>query len=139
MKSKKSGTKFIIRIDKGEEIVETLTEFCKENNIKCGTIHGLGATNKVKVGLFDPVKKEYHAKELNDNFEICPLYGNISTMNGEVYLHIHINLSDKNHKSFGGHLNHAFVSATFEAIIDTIDIDIDREFSEEIGLNLYKF
>ena len=35
-------------------------------------------------------------------------------------------------------MNSAVVSATFEAIIDVMDGEIDREFSDEIGLNLYK-
>lgn len=139
MKAKKIGNKFIVRIDKGEEIVETLKQFCEDNDIKLGSILGIGATNKVTVGLFDVETKKYHSKELVGNYEIAPLVGNISTMNGQVYLHLHINLCDSEHRSFGGHLNSAIVSATFEAVIEVIDGQIDREFSEEIGLNLFKF
>jgi predicted DNA-binding protein with PD1-like motif len=138
MKIKKFGKKIIVRIDKGEEIVDSLTRICKENNIKLGTITGIGATNKVKVGLFDPKTKEYHATQLTDDYEIAPLTGNISTMEGNTYLHLHINLCDKNHGSFGGHLNSAIVSATCECVIDAVDGEIDREFNEEIGLNLIK-
>jgi hypothetical protein len=60
-------------------------------------------------------------------------------MNNEIYLHIHINLCDSSYNSFGGHLNYAIVSATFEGIIEKIDGTIDRELNEEIGLNLIKF
>ena len=136
MKTKKINNKIVVRIDKGEEIVETLTKICKENNITLGSILGLGATNKAKVGLFDVKTKEYHATELTGNYEINPLYGNITTMDGETYLHLHINIADKKHQSFGGHLNYAYVSATFEGIIDVIDWEVDRKFDEEIGLNL---
>ena len=138
MKYRKFGDKFIVRIDKGEEIVQTLKQFCEEQGIKLGSITGIGATNKATIGLFDAEKKEYHSKELVGNYEIAPLYGNISTMKGEVYLHIHANLCDSKHRSFGGHLNSAIVSATFEAIIEVIQGEIEREFSREIGLNLYK-
>lgn len=138
MKFKKFGNRFVVRIDKGEEIVRTLKEFCKNNGIKLGSITGLGATNKAKVGLFETETKKYISRELTGNYEIAPLYGNISTMNGEIYLHIHINLCDKKQNSFGGHLDYAYVSATFEAVIDKIEGEIEREFSDEIGLNLYK-
>ena len=57
-------------------------------------------------------------------------------MDGKVYLHLHANLCNAEHKSFGGHLNSAVVSATFEAVIDTIDSEIDRVFDGKIGLNL---
>ncbi len=60
-------------------------------------------------------------------------------MKGETYIHLHINICDKELKSFGGHLNSAIVSATCEIIIDSIQGEVDREFSEEIGLNLLKF
>lgn len=139
MNFKKFGNKYILIIDKGEEILNTLKTFCLNNNIKLGTIYGLGATNQVKVGLFDPETKKYTSKEFSENFEISPLCGNISTMNGEVYLHCHINLCDQNHHSFGGHLNSAIVSVTVEIIIDAIDGKVDRKFNEEIGLNLYQF
>lgn len=139
MQSTKLGNKYFLRIDKGEEIVETLKVFCVQNEIKLGQITGLGATNRVTVGLFDPEKKEYHSKEFTGNFEIAPLTGNITTMAGEIYLHLHINICDSEHNSFGGHLNSALVSATFEAIIEKFDGAVEREMDSEIGLNLLKF
>jgi predicted DNA-binding protein with PD1-like motif len=136
MKAKKFNNKYFIRIDKGEEIVETLKKFCEKENIKLGSIVGIGATDRVKVGLFDVEKKEYHASELKDNFEITSLCGNISTMDKDVYLHLHINLCDSEHKCFGGHLNYAYVSATFEGVVEIIEGKIDRYLDDDIGLNL---
>ena len=91
MEFKKFGKKFLIRIDRGEEIVEILKKFCEIQKITLGSVTGIGATDKVKVGLYDVDKKQYFSKELSGNYEIAPLYGNISTMNGETYLHLHIN------------------------------------------------
>ncbi|HOI77721.1 MAG TPA: DNA-binding protein [Methanofastidiosum sp.] len=139
MEYKKFGNKYIVRIDKGEEIVDTLKKFCVDNKIRLGTITGLGATNKVTIGLFETQSKKYFSKELIGNHEIAPLYGNITTMNGEIYLHLHVNLGNEEHKSFAGHLNSAFVSATVEVIIDSIEGEVERNFSDEIGLNLLKF
>lgn len=139
MEYRKFGNKYIIRIDKGEEVVEILKKFCKEHTIKLGSITGLGATNRVTIGLFEAQSKKYFSKELTGNHEIAPLYGNITTMGGEVYLHMHVNLGNDEHKSFAGHLNSAFVSATVEVIIDAFEGEVDRKFSDEIGLNLLRF
>lgn len=139
MESKKFNNKYIVRLDKGEEIVEALKKFCKDNNIRLGSITGIGATNKVTIGLFETKTKKYISKELKGDYEIASLIGNITTMNEETYLHLHINIGDKNQNPFSGHLNSAIVSATFEAVIDAIDDLIDRKFNEEIGLNLLKF
>ncbi len=136
MKYKKFGNKVIVRIDSGEEIVNTLKQICKNLHIKLATISGIGATDNVTIGLFNFKTKRYQSTELLGDHEIAPLFGNISTMENKIYLHLHVNLCNKDHKSFGGHLNSAIVSATFEGIIDIIDGEINRVFEEKIGLNL---
>lgn len=138
MKAKKVGNKIIVRIDKGEEIVESLLKICKKYTVTLGYIVGIGATNEVTIGLFDVDTKTYHSEKFVGNYEIAPLIGNITMMNDEPYLHVHINVCDASHHSFGGHLNEAVVSATFEGIIDLIDDEITRVFDKETGLNLLK-
>ena len=131
--------RYILRLDKGEEVVETLKNFCEKNNIKLANINAIGATNKVKVGLFNVDKKEYISKVFEGNFEITSLIGTVSTMKEETYLHLHTNFSDENCNLYGGHLNMCYISATCEMVIEKIEGKIDREFSAEIGLNLFKF
>ena len=60
-------------------------------------------------------------------------------MNGEFYSHIHMSAGNDKGEVFGGHLNRAIVSATCEMVINIIDGTVDREFSDDIGLNLFKF
>src|SRR6056297_2021507 len=138
MEFKKAGSKYIIRIGKGEEIVETLQKFCQKNSIKAGTIMGIGAAEKIEIGHFVAQTKEYHSRVFEGDLEIAPLFGNVSTKDGKAYLHMHINFSDAELKAYSGHLNSALVSATFECIIEEFDTEIERRFSEEIGLNLFK-
>ena len=136
MKIKKFGNKWVVRIDKGEEIVETLKQFCKKNKIKLGSVSGVGGTGRVTVGSFKAKTKEYFSQELTGDYEITSLIGNISTMKGKIYLHLHITISDSNNNAFGGHLNSAVISTTGEIIIEEIEGEIEREFNEEVKLNL---
>ena len=53
MDYKKFNNKYVVRLDKGEELVEELKKFCKDQKIKLGSISGLGATDKITIGLFD--------------------------------------------------------------------------------------
>jgi predicted DNA-binding protein with PD1-like motif len=139
MEFRKFGSKYVVRLDRPEEVVGTLKKFCEEQGITLGWIMGIGAVNKAKVGLFDTTSKEYYSGVLEGDFEITSLTGNISTMNGEVYLHLHINLADQEHQTYGGHLNEAYISATGEFVVEAIAGNVEREFSPEVGLNLYKF
>jgi hypothetical protein len=59
-------------------------------------------------------------------------------MNGQVYLHLHINLSDVTYHTFGGHFQSAVVSGTCEIIIDAIDGECERIFNEDVGLNIIR-
>jgi hypothetical protein len=129
----------LVRIDKGEELVDSLKTICKKLNIRLGSITGIGATDKVTVGLMNTKTKKYQSKEFNGDHEITALIGNITTMNGEVYLHLHVTIANVEHKALGGHLTNAVISATFEGVIEIIDGQINREYNEEVGLNLFKF
>lgn len=139
MEYKRYGSKILIRLDPKEEVLTSIGEVCKAEGIRLGSVSGIGAVNKATVGLFNPAIKEYFSTTLERDFEITSLAGNVSEMNGELYLHLHVNLADIEHKTYGGHLNEAIVSATAEICIDVFDGTTDREFSETIGLNLLKF
>lgn len=139
MEYKRFGSKFVVRLDKGEEIVASLKALCQENNIKLGMIYGIGATDKAVVGLFDTSVKEYFSRELTGDMEITCLLGNVSEHDGEVYLHLHITLADENQGAYGGHLNSAVISATGEIVIDVLDGEVGRLFDDQIGINLLEF
>ena len=139
MEFRKFDNNYVIRIDKGEEIITSLTKLCKEEDIRVGTIIGIGAVDRLTVGLFNPTTKVYQKEEFKDNYEIVNLTGNISRMDDEVYIHAHISVTDATYKAIGGHLNEAYVSATCEITITKIDGTVNRRFDEEIVLNLYEF
>jgi len=139
MQFRKIGSRFILRIDKGEEIVETLLKLCKEQNIRLGTIAGIGAAGLLTVGFFETATKTYHSKEFEGDYEITSLMGNITEKDGEPYLHLHITFADTEQHAYGGHLSSAVISGTFEGIIQTIEGSLDRHFNDDVGLNLLKF
>lgn len=133
------NSKILLRLDKGEEILKTIKDFCGEKGISLASVSGIGAVNKANIGLFQQDTKEYNTREYAGSMEIASLLGTVSEMDGEVYLHLHITLTDKTYQAIGGHLNMAWVGATVEIVLDVIDGKVDRELSEEIGLNLLKF
>jgi predicted DNA-binding protein with PD1-like motif len=138
MNYKQLNNKVVVRIDKGEELVDNLKTICKKLDIKLGSIIGIGATDKITVGLMNTKTKKYQSKEFIGDHEITSLIGNITTMNGEVYLHLHVTICNVEHKAVGGHLTSAVISATFEGIIEIIDGQVTREYNDEVGLNLLK-
>lgn len=134
---RKMGSNWIIRIDKGEEVLTELKEVCEKNNIKAGFVSAIGATNKVKVGVFNTKTKAYHSEVLLGEHEITNLTGNVSRKDGEVYIHLHITVCDEEYKAQGGHLNEAWISATCEMLLTEVDGEIGRKIDENSGLNIF--
>lgn len=139
MEYKRFQDKIVVRIDKGEEILEKIKEMALAENIKLANVNALGATNQFTVGVFKTEEKKYYANSFSGDFEIVSLTGTINTMNGEFYTHIHMSAGNDKGEVFGGHLNRAIVSATCEMVITIIDGKVDRYFDEETGLNLFQF
>lgn len=139
MQYKKFGNKYYVRIDKGEEILSSLKAICYAEKINLAEVKALGAVNDFTVGLFDTREKKYHSNRFQIAAEIVSLWGTVTTMNGEVYLHIHMSAGDSEGHVFGGHLNSAIVSATCEMIIEVSEGTVERKFSEDVGLNLFEF
>lgn len=139
MEAKKMNHDYMIRLDKGEEVIQAITSFCEQEGIRTASVFGLGATDYVKIGLFHTGEKKYHATVLEGPMEITSLVGNVTRKEGEVYLHFHINIADESMIVRGGHLNECRISATCELFLHVLDGEVNRRFDEEIGLNLFQF
>lgn len=136
MKHKKLGEKYIIRLFKGEKIIETLTKFLEEESITAAYFSGIGAVIFAELAHYDLEKKEYSSKKFKSPLEIISLAGNISLFEGKPMIHAHISLGDKSMTMFGGHLKEATVAATCEIILKVFEGSLKRKQDEEIGLNL---
>lgn len=121
MEYRKFSNTIVVRIDKGEEILEKIKEIALKENIKLANINALGATNDFTVGVFKTTEKKYYSNNFKGDFEIVSLTGTINTMNNEFYAHIHMSAGNDKGEVFGGHLNRAIVSATCEMIINIIE------------------
>ena len=138
MKYKRFDKTIVVRIDRGEEILDKIRELAIAENIKLASITALGATNDFTVGVFNTDEKKYYANEFKGAFEIVSLTGTINTMDGQFYTHIHMSAGNDKGEVFGGHLNRAVVSATCEMTVTVIDGEVDRYRDDDVGLNLFK-
>ena len=139
MEYRKFGQTYIVRMDPGEEILEQVKALSLQENIHLASVQALGAVNDFTVGVFKTDEKKYYANSFQGSYEIVSLTGTINTMDGEFYCHLHMSAGDDQGHVFGGHLNRAVVSATCEMVVTEIDGSVDRAFSPEVGLNLFKF
>lgn len=136
MQYKRVDKKIVVRLERGEEILTSLTELAKKEKIRAASLVGIGALTFAEYGVFLSDIKEYKKESYEGAMEILSLNGNFSTKDGEPYLHLHITLSGSEYKVFGGHLNKGIIGPTGEFFIDLLDCEQDRFFSEDVGINL---
>ncbi len=139
MEYRRFDNDIVVRMDVGEEILETLKQVCLKENVKLASVSGIGACDHFVAGVYSIPEQKYYKNEFNGVFEITALVGNISTMNGEFYSHLHITCAGQDCKCLGGHLNEARISATCEMFIKVIDGSVDRVKNENTGINVFKF
>ena len=139
MEYKRFENTVFARIDKGEEIVETLKTICEKEDITLAYVNAIGAVGDVTVGVFKTAEKQYYSNSFKGDFEIVSLSGTVTQMNKEHYSHLHMSVGNEKGEVFGGHLNKAVVSATCEMVINIVNGKVSRRFSDEIGLNLFDF
>ena len=48
MEYKKYGNEYLLRVDKGEKIAQSLRILCEREGIECGGVYGLGAADHVE-------------------------------------------------------------------------------------------
>lgn len=135
----KTGSTYIIRIDRGEEIVKVVNDICRKEKITLGSLSGLGAVDSAKLGLYSLEKQEYIVNEFEGEYEISSLLGNITTKDGVPYVHMHMTISDITGAVMGGHLSEARVAVTCEIVIRTAEGTIERGLDPVIGINLMVF
>ncbi len=136
MKFVKKDNKYLIRLFKDEDLFSCLEEFASTEKLKSGMLKGIGALKEAELGFYHLNEKRYDRKSFNDEYELLSLDGNLSFFNEKPFFHIHTVLGTSDFSCIGGHLFSAKVAVTTELYFFPLDIKVEREMDEEIGLNL---
>ena len=129
----------VLRIDRGEEIIEKVREVAEQEHVRLAEISALGATNDFTVGVYDLEAKRYDSKTFTGPHEIVSLVGTITEKDGAFYQHLHLSAGNQDCAVVGGHLNRAVVSVTCEMVIRILSGAVDRRPDPEAGINLMRF
>jgi len=140
MEYRRFGDTYVLRVDRGEEVVGKLLEMCSSEGIKLASVTGLGAADRVVMGLYNVSEQKYHQTILEGGeYEITSIVGSISEKDGKPYHHLHINAAGEDGITHGGHLNEVRISATCELIVRCIEGHVGRMQDSVTGLNIYCF
>jgi predicted DNA-binding protein with PD1-like motif len=142
MKSKLINAKefktYAVVLDEHDEVIRSLKDFAKANQLKASQFTGIGAFSEVTLGFFDFEKKDYVKIEIKEQVELLSLIGDITLFKNEHQVHPHVVVGKRDGTAHGGHLLKATVHPTLELIVNESPGYLKREMNEETGLPLIK-
>ncbi|MGI6117631.1 MAG: PPC domain-containing DNA-binding protein [Bilifractor sp.] len=141
MEYRKFDQTYVVRIDRGEEVIAELTKLAEKEGIRLAKLEGLGAASRMVIGLYNVEEQKYMKTEINEPTEITSLVGSITEMDGRPYFHIHAAAGKEDGSMAGGHLNEAVIGGTCEIFVTVIDGTVGRRKDDHTGtgLNLFDF
>lgn len=139
MEYRRLGKRIILRVQRGEQIMEQIAAVCEKENILAAEITGIGACDRARASVFCDPQAGYHTNEWNEPLELASLTGNATRRAGAPHVHCHAVFCRKDGTAVGGHLEDARVAGTAEIFLHLLQNEIGRRADSETGLQLMEF
>lgn len=96
-----------LRLDKGDEVLSSITDVCQKEGIRSCIFSGIGGCDYAKLGTFRPEQGTYANYEKSGMLELVSLNGDVKESDHGPLIHAHACLSYEENdeiKLIGGHL-----------------------------------
>jgi len=135
MQAQRTTYGWILRLDRGEEIVGSLATFAEREGIRAGFLSAIGAVGEAELGFFGPERGVYDRRTFTGDHEIGALTGNFSELEGRPFPHCHVVLSGPDFVAHTGHLFRGVVTVTCEIQVVTDPGVLRRVARPDLGFN----
>lgn len=134
----KVGPAYVLRPAYGTDLLNELQTFVREQGITLGWISGVGGAVRASLRYYDQTKKEWLDIEVDKQLEVVSMLGNVSLLNGEPIVHIHITLSDEEGNCYGGHVAANTIVFNMEILLTTLSGPaVTRKLDPDTKLTLW--
>jgi len=135
MQKQRTDYGWALRLEAGEEIVETLRAFAGRENVRSAFLSGIGAVGETELGFFVRPTGEYVRRTFAGEHEIGVLTGNFSELDGRPFPHCHVVIAGEDFVAHTGHLFRGIVSVTCEVQVVTDRGILKRVQRPDLGFN----
>lgn len=136
MQAVRDGTRWMVRLDDGEDLLDSLAEFARREDLHAAVVvSGIGMLRRATIGYWDGSR--YRPQELTVPHEVVGLHGSIARSGGAPSIHLHVAAAGPDLRLVGGHLLRATVGVLQEILIETFPgRSFGRPLVESFGLRL---
>jgi predicted DNA-binding protein with PD1-like motif len=134
----RSTRHLVVRINRGEGVVEALQDLCARESIATATVTGHGLVESVRIDVFDTRSRTYgDARGFVGAIELLSLTGHLSAGEKEVDVHLHAAIArdtDNGLQVLGGRLLDANAVAVELTVAVHDDLALARVTEKDSGL-----
>jgi len=132
------GPVHILKPDFGSDLLKELQKYVSAKNINLAWLSGVGAVSRANIRYYDQPEQKWVDLELDQNLEVAGMWGNVSLLNGEPIVHVHIVLADREGRCYGGHLADGTLVFNLEIMLTTLSgPNVIRNMDPQTGLTLW--
>ena len=144
MEYRKFGDTYYIRLDRGDEIVSSLTAMCVNEGIRSATFSGIGGCGDAEIKVFSPADGAFRTERIEGMLELVSILGNVISNDLSGYsCHAHAVFSyaeDGEHRVVAGHLGSSTVRYTAEIELrPVVGGAIGKRYDPETGTDFWGF
>lgn len=144
MDYRKFGDAYYIRLDRGDEVISSITAICKKESVGSATYSGIGGCSEAQIQTFLPETGEFETRTLVGMLELVSLIGNVvSDDEGSLYTHTHAAFAYKDgeeHRFAAGHIKSITILYTAEIELrPVLGGTIGRRHDPETGTGFWNF
>lgn len=138
MQYQRIDERYVIKLEKEEAVVKTLTAFCEAEAIDNAFFVGIGAVKDLTCGYYALEEKKYHFTTYENTVEAVSITGNVTLKEENPFIHVHGVFTNETNNAFGGHIQEMTVAVVLEIVLTTLPAKLSRTLDEEIGLFLFE-
>ncbi len=127
---------YFLVLDRGAEVLESITRFATETGVRAASLQGIGAVDRLTLGFYDLGRTTYERQRWEEDLEVASLTGNIAVVDGGPFPHVHGVFGRRDFSTIGGHVFEAVVSVTMELVVVTSPDPILRQAVDFCDLKL---
>jgi predicted DNA-binding protein with PD1-like motif len=128
---------FVVILATGDEVMQSLQSFVRDQKIDTAQITGIGAFSSLTLMYFDWDTKRYESIPVSEQVEVASLMGDVAQgPSGEAALHIHLVIGKRDGSAMAGHLGQGKVRPTLELIVEEPPAHLRKVKDPETGLAL---
>ena len=138
MRELKTGRCFLDRLARGDDLTQAIEALCLEEKIETAAFSLIGSVTGATLGAYDQTQQVYITFKKEEPLEIISCTGNISSKDGQPFVHAHALLADMNGATVAGHLfPETFVYAAEIYLRELLGPPLERRHDTQTGLHLW--